>query len=303
MNSDQRYKEAVRLIKHNELYKAREILFPIRQEARAAEWIRKIDVHLAKQKSDQHVTATTSRAISVVNIAIGVVVILLVFLSGLLVGRYLFGGNSASSPQASPNFVIVTATSDPVSEAAAPITSLPATDVPLATNRPDLTPTPLTTQSSLGDDIVPAAGKGKWLYSTDVSALDDSSSYFLYLEAENRISAWLSNPTPVLVIRCRNRDYEVYVHADTQFESNLDDEVFVQVRYGDNPVFSTWMNESTTGRAFFFPHGRTAVQSLLTVDRLVLGFTPFNANPVEVIFDTTDLQTAAQPLFEACGRP
>src|SRR5690606_17102064 len=118
MNSDQRYKEAVRLIKHNELYKAREILFPIRQEARAAEWIRKIDVHLAKQKSDQHVTTTTSRSISVVNIASGVVVILLVFLSGLLVRRYLFGGNSASSPQASPNLVIVTATSDPVSEAA-----------------------------------------------------------------------------------------------------------------------------------------------------------------------------------------
>lgn len=123
------------------------------------------------------------------------------------------------------------------------------------------------------------------------------------LYAEDSISAWLRDPTPSLIIRCEASRYDVYIFADTQLDSTLDDQVFTRVRYGNDPPVSVTMSESTTGEAMFFPNGDATVRNLLAVDRLVVGFTPFNANPVEAVFDLTGIETAIQPLFDECGQP
>ncbi len=185
--------------------------------------------------------------------------------------------------------------------------------LPTSTPEPTMTPIPTSTLEPTFTSTVPATPSpkvdssgsttGNWLFSSDVSALDDSTRYTLQLDAEDSIAAWLSEPVPTLVIRCQNRQYDVFIYVGTQLDSTLDDEVFTRVRYGDKSPINITMTESTTGEAMFFPDSRAAVRNLLGVNRLVVGFTPFNANPVEAVFDTTGTRTAIQPLFDECGRP
>lgn len=195
-----------------------------------------------------------------------------------------------------------TLTSTPVpTNTATPTVSPTSTPELTATPTPTLTPT--ATEPPLPEESAEDATADKWLFSSEVSALDDSTRYTIQLDAENRIAAWLSNPTPTLIIRCQGRQYDVYIYVGTQLDSTLDDEVFTRVRYGDNSPTTITMSESTTGEAMFFPDSTAAVRNLLAIDRLVVGFTPFNANPVEAIFDITGIKTAIQPLFDECGRP
>jgi hypothetical protein len=297
MDSSERYEQARRLIKSSKLQEARNLLLPIRHEARAADWIQKIDAHLAKTRGTEQLPKRRVRAPSWVTIVDVALIAIFTFIVGLAVGGYALDLNPEPTSEPIEKFVVITAT--PLSAAEAP-TSNPT---PNPSETPLPTPTSAATETpSSGIDASDAIA-GKWIFDSDVSALDDSTSYTIGLEAEDSIRAWLSNPTPVLIIRCRNQQYEVYIHADTQLESNLDDEVYTRVRYGDEEPFSAIMDESTTGEAMFFRSGRAVARKLLTINRLVVGFTPFSANPVEAVFDLTGIETAIQPLVDECGAP
>lgn len=287
MNSGERYEQARRLIKSNQLQKARKLLLPIRHEDKAADWIQKIDTHLARKKQ---LVKSSSRSPSWITIAVTAFLAMLTFVIGLVVGGYALDWNADPTPEPVQNVVVITATPLPATN-----TSIP-TATPFPTETPRSTPPPIATET-------PLPKIGKWELGSDVSALDDTTSHFIFLEAETSVNAWLDNPIPALVIRCENRQYDVYIFADSQLESTLDDEVFTRVRYGDNSPVNLTMSESTTGEAMFFPDGETAVRNLLPVNRLVVGYTPFNANPVEAVFDLTGIEEAIQPLFDACGRP
>lgn len=322
MQSSDRYKLARQLLKANRVLEAREVLVPIQHEAQAADWLQKIDAHLAKRPPREAPVPARTRWPSVAWVVGMFVVAVLAFGAGLVVGGYALDLDPAPTLEPLQSVLVVTATPRPVT-ATAPATEtlvptathLP-TDTPVVTSSPEPSITPTLSDASAMRDrwnrtplpsetafAVASGDVGQWHYSSETSALDDSTRHVLSLAAESSIRAWLRSPTPLLAIRCQDRQYDVLIFVDTQLDSTLDDEVFARVRYGDRDPVSLFMSESTTGEAMFFPDARFAIRSLLLVDRLVVGFTPFNANPVEAIFDLTGLNTAIQPLFEACGDP
>jgi len=273
-------------------------LLPIRHEARAAEWIQKIDILLAEKKGSGQLPKTGPKTLPWVIAAIVALLGILMFLVGLAVGGYFLDFGPEPTPESIQNVVVITATPLPATETPKSTRTSVPTETPVPTSPPTDTAEPLSSDT---DSISVIAGK--WLSGSNVSALDDSTSYFIMLDAEDSIRAWLRDPTPSLIIRCEASRYDVYIFADTQLDSTLDDEVFTRVRYGNDPPVSVTMSESTTGEAMFFPNGRATVRNLLAVDRLVVGFTPFNANPVEAVFDLTGIETAIRPLFDECGQP
>lgn len=296
MDSSERYEQARQLIRGNRLEEARSLLLPIQHEARAADWIGKLDAHLVGTSVALH-PGRKSRKLSRWIIGVATLFAVLTFLLGLVIGGYALDLKPEATPDRIQSFVVVTATPLPATETLTPT----ITPIPTRTSIPTWTPIPPDRPAvSVGTNDTDS---GKWYFHSDISALDDSSTYAIMLDAENSIQAWLTNPTPTLIIRCRNRQYDVYITADTQLDSTLDSDVYTRVRYGDNPPTNVTMGESTTGDSMFFPSAVGAIRNLLTVNRLVVGFTPFNANSVEAIFDITSLETAIQPLFDACGRP
>jgi len=150
---------------------------------------------------------------------------------------------------------------------------------------------------------VSAAQLGKWRVSKSKSQFDDSPTVVLALHAENTITGWLATSVPILIIRCQERNTEVYVATGMQpsVESGGTALHTVRLRYGDEAAFAVPMSTSTDNKSLFFIDPINDIRHMWNVQSLLVGFTPFNANPVSIRFDVTGLPFAIQPLREACG--
>ena len=129
------------------------------------------------------------------------------------------------------------------------------------------------------------------------SAMDDSPGVAFTLEAESRIRVWLDTVTPVLVVRCRENRTDAYVKtfSAAQVELGHTDSAAVRIRWDDDPAISQRWSESTDSKAFFAPNGVTFTRRLARASRLRFEFTPFNASPVVIDFDTSGLPHMLAP--------
>jgi type VI secretion system protein VasI len=144
---------------------------------------------------------------------------------------------------------------------------------------------------------------GKWQVSTGKSEFDDSTTVVLSLEAEDFIEGWLTTTLPTLVLRCKEREMNVYVNVGTQsnVESGLDDAATVRVRFDRGQAFEMVASESTDGEALFFRDPYGMIIAMLQSKEMVFGFTPFNADPAVTTFDLRGLSNAIEPLKQSCN--
>lgn len=148
MNTSQRYEEAIRLIKSNELEKARNVLVPISQEAKAADWIQKIDTQLAKRRSQQRPQESRAGISPLAYIGIAGIFALLTFAAGLLIGGYALDLDSEPSAEPAQVILVVTATPLAVSETPTQTTTPVPTKIPTQTITPAPTVAPNPTITS-----------------------------------------------------------------------------------------------------------------------------------------------------------
>ena len=150
------------------------------------------------------------------------------------------------------------------------------------------------------------SGTGKWHVSTSVSAFDDSRIVVLSLDAQNPITGWPGvTHTPTLVLRCKEKQMEAYVVTGFQGASKIGEyqRVSMRGRYDQDETLTYTMGEATNSRGFFFPSPFHEIMRMLEHSSLVLEFTPFNSNPVEMHFDLSGLGGATiKPLLDACSR-
>lgn len=99
MNSSERYEQARRLIKSGQFQEARHVLLPIRHEARATEWIQKIDVLLAEKKGSGRLPKIGFKMSPWVITATVALLAILMFLVGLVVGGYVLDLNPRPTPE------------------------------------------------------------------------------------------------------------------------------------------------------------------------------------------------------------
>lgn len=158
-------------------------------------------------------------------------------------------------------------------------------------------------QAALPPTISPASvptatpsAQGKWGFAVEISRVDDSTNAVLTLIADDPIEAWLSNPIPVLYIRCRRGEFDAYVSVGAQVESSGSDFAFVRIRFDDEEPQSVRVSESTTGDSLFFEDPQTFAAQLHSHERLVFEFTPFNAAPTDTVFDLRGYSEADVPL-------
>lgn len=168
---------------------------------------------------------------------------------------------------------------------------LPAT---VSTPKPTVAPTRTST---------PKPFTGKWQVSTKKSDFDNSTTVTLSLEAENYVEGWLTTTLPYLVLRCKEREMNVYVNVGTQ--SNVEygryDSATVRVRFDQNQAFEMIADESTDGEALFFRDPYGMIMAMLQSKEMVFGFTPFNADPAVTTFDLRGLGNVIEPLKQSCN--
>jgi hypothetical protein len=147
------------------------------------------------------------------------------------------------------------------------------------------------------------ANNGKWQIKTGKSDFDDSTTVVLSLVAENSIQAWLSTPTPNLIVRCQEKKLAIYVDVGTQInvEYGLNDAATVRVRFDNGPSAESIADESTDGEGLFFRSPYDILWLIGNSSRMVFGFTPFNASPVVATFDLRGFTNIMKPLNQSCS--
>jgi len=134
--------------------------------------------------------------------------------------------------------------------------------------------------------------------------MDDTVTTLVTRAANSEVSTWLSTALPLLALRCQAAHFDVLIHADTSFDLDtiLDEEVFVQARWGQEQAGVIRMNlVGSTNEIAAFKDPIDILRQLVSHDQMTFGFKPFNANEVATTFNLTGLRNVIQPLLAACG--
>jgi len=165
----------------------------------------------------------------------------------------------------------------------------------ISTAQLELTPSPLPG--------TPTPDLGKWLVSSETSAIDDTKIVYLSLDAESPIRAWIGNPTPTLVLRCAKNELNAFVSTGTTVEkANFDDtRVSARIRFDKDEPQQVTMGISTDDDSLFFLNAADFINQAINHETLAFEFTPYNVTATETEFDIHGLYDALPPLLDACG--
>jgi type VI secretion system protein VasI len=169
-------------------------------------------------------------------------------------------------------------------------TPAPATPTLAATAAPTEVPTPTP---------LPI---GKWTIENDTSSFDDSKTVVLLLDADADIVGPYENYRPSLIVRCQEKQTEVYINVGMQpdVESGNFDGATIRYRFDKESAQTDIASKSTDNLALFLEGPQTYITAMLEHEQFIFGFTPFNGNPVETTFDLRGLSEAIKPVREAC---
>ena len=273
------------------------------------EWAAKGLAWLDKNAPVEEPELSQNRNLSPLIILLGAVTLVVLVAAGVLVGRELnkreiantFGGLGGGPIEADVSAAFVTPTN--VSAVVAVIEKPTATLTPLSTET--IAPTNTTTFTSTPHPTpVITTDTGKWKSDTTRSELDNTTTTILRLDAENQVSGSTISSKPTLILRCKNRQTEVYVAAGMQLKEDYDTHTTpIRMKLDDLDVIAINGDVASSGDAVFLPTGGTAqtVTTFALAKRLVFEITPFEALPDEAVFDLKGLRSTIMTVKQSCG--
>jgi len=168
---------------------------------------------------------------------------------------------------------------------------------------------PLAISTNIPPSIIPLPTNtlpirtGNWQSTFGTSQFDNSKTVTLNLLADNPVQGWLTTYTPWLGVRCQEHKLDVYVSVGMQInvELGMYQSATVRVRFDNEEAQSMVADEATDGQSLFFRNPSEMINFILNHDKMVFGFTPFNASAVVTTFDLVGLSSVIKPLEDACG--
>ena len=166
-----------------------------------------------------------------------------------------------------------------------------------------------------------AAAGGKWNVMVELNVATDTPIVTAALQADAPVRGWLKTAIPTLVVRCQvppphdetvllsTRGLPVQPGLDVYFDTGMpvsgDQRAgthLISVRFDADPVEHWGTVESTDAEALFVApfYARQMIGKLTHSRRLVVEFTPLNAPPATVSFDTRGFKMHAARVLAAC---
>lgn len=158
-----------------------------------------------------------------------------------------------------------------------------------------------TTQSLRPAKTV-AKGAGKWKMERTTSKIDDSRTIVASVDANSQIHAWPGKVTkPILVLRCmegvQSAFFVVGMAADVENDPGV---VHIKLRLDQDEAQEWRSTESTDKEALFVSDAKKLMDSIAGKSKLLLGFTPFNSQPVLTSFDIKGVEKAITEIQSTC---
>jgi type VI secretion system protein VasI len=147
-----------------------------------------------------------------------------------------------------------------------------------------------------------STGGRSWKLETNVSAVDDTKTLALALDADAPVQTKLGPVTPTLIFRCRGAVTEVLVSTGSV---EAGDQTRVRLRLDSAPPEAEgWSPSKSRDALFFYGNKRRQLElihRMKSSQKLVFEWTPWISNPLVATFSLAGLAEASAPLSEACG--
>ena len=122
------------------------------------------------------------------------------------------------------------------------------------------------------------------------------------LEADQQVRVWTTHVRPSLVVRCLNRKTEVFVYTETPSKLESTDGLHsVRLTFDDAAGSEERWPDSAEHDALFAPDGTALARRISSAHHLRFGFSPHNADPVQVDFELGDAATVMSHVAKTCG--
>jgi hypothetical protein len=122
------------------------------------------------------------------------------------------------------------------------------------------------------------------------------------LEADQQVRVWTTHVRPSLVVRCLNHKTEVFVYTETPSKIESTDGLHsVRLTFDDGGDSEERWPDSAEHDALFAPDGTALARRISSAHHLRFGFSPHNADPVQVDFDLGDAATVVSHVAKTCG--
>ncbi len=122
------------------------------------------------------------------------------------------------------------------------------------------------------------------------------------LEADQQVRVWTTHVRPSLVVRCLNRKTEVFVYTETPSKIESTDGLHsVRLTFDDAAGSEERWPDSAEHDALFAPDGTALARRISSAHHLRFGFSPHNADPVQVDFELGDAATVMSHVAKTCG--
>jgi hypothetical protein len=122
------------------------------------------------------------------------------------------------------------------------------------------------------------------------------------LDANQQVRVWTTHVRPSLVMRCLNKKTEVFVYTESPSKMESTDGLHsVRLTFDDAAESDERWPDSAEHDALFAPDGTALARRISTAHHLRFGFSPHNADPVQVDFDLGDAGPAVAQVAKTCG--
>ena len=136
---------------------------------------------------------------------------------------------------------------------------------------------------------------GRWQKIVEIHPQDRTKVVQMMIAAESRLPA--QKDTAALVLSCQSGETDAYI-IWRQYLGSYD--LDITWKAGTSPeVTETW-SLSTDNEAVFAPEAIKFIKQLMIYDVLMVKTTPFNSEPLTLVFDTTGLDQEIDDLRKAC---
>lgn len=141
----------------------------------------------------------------------------------------------------------------------------------------------------------PAEPVGRWQKIVEIHPQDRTKVVQMMITAENKLPT--QKDIPALVLSCQLGETDAYV-IWRQYLGTYD--LDVTWRAGSAPeVTETW-SLSTDNEAIFAPDAVEFIKQMMLYDVLLIKTTPFNSEPMTLVFNTSNLDQEISELRNAC---
>lgn len=145
---------------------------------------------------------------------------------------------------------------------------------------------------------------GAWDVRIQKSEFKDTTDVYLTVESDGDLTCGYTSAPASLIARCRENTTSIIISTQCHLTSGYGSYGNVEYRVDDKPAKTRGFDDSTNNRALGLWRGSRSIpmiKELFGGEKLLVRFTPYSESPVTAEFPIAKIETAIEPLREACS--